>query len=229
MSQPRKRVDLWVFALSEWIKQYNRTDVHFHYHGATRDLGWNIAQLAHYYGVGDRLILTAEGLDPARGIPLDKMKYLYSSADLYFHACAVAGWEMPVMEAMACKVPCLVPDYSALSEWPKGAVEYVKINRRAPWHNPQMLNTTHYFFDVDDAIERLEFLYQNKERRDELADRGYKLVTGKQFQWKNIAQQFQNLLQSANVPIMGNLPVFPQSGVTAIPNAGVKVWEKRKQ
>ena len=90
-NQPRKRVDLWIFTMAEWIKEYNRKDVYLHYHGATRDLGWHVEQLAQYYGIGDRLILTAKNLDPSTGIPVDKLKYVYGSADLYFHACAVAG------------------------------------------------------------------------------------------------------------------------------------------
>lgn len=128
--------------------------------------------------------------------------------------------ELPIMEAMACKIPCLVPDYSALSEWPKGGVHYTPINRRAPWHNPNMLNTTHFFIDVDQAIENLEYLYQNKQYRDELAERGYKLVTGKEFQWKTLAKQFDTLLRNAKGPVVSTA----QPTKNASPIA--QVWRK---
>jgi glycosyltransferase involved in cell wall biosynthesis len=194
---PRKRVDLAIFTIAEWIKKYNRKDVFFHYHGATKDVGYNVEQLAHYYGIGDRLVLTSKNLDPSVGIPLDKLKYLYNAADVYFHACANGGWELPIAEAMSCKVPCIVPEYSALSEWPRGGVHYIPVDRRAPWHNPQNVNTTHYFYHVDPAIEALEYCYQNPSYRKELAQKGYDIITKKEFLWKTIVGQFQELFQSA--------------------------------
>lgn len=90
-NQPRKRVDLFIFTMAEWIKKYSRDNVYFHYHGAPKDVGWNVQQLAHYYGAGERLILTSDKLDPAVGVPIEKLKYLYNSADVYFHACANGG------------------------------------------------------------------------------------------------------------------------------------------
>jgi len=199
-NQPRKRVDLFIFTIAEWIKKYNRTDVYFHYHGAPRDIGWDVYQLAHYYGVGDRMILTAENLDPSVGVPVEKLKFIYNSADVYFHACAPSGWELPVHEAMACKIPAIVPEYSGLEDWPRGGVHYIPIDRRAPWHNPQSINTTHFFYKVDEAIEALEYLYQNKSYRDELAQRGFNIATKEDFQWKNIAKKFADILKTASIP-----------------------------
>ena len=217
-NQPRKRVDLAIFTMAEWMKKYNRKDVYFHYHGSAKDLGWGVEQLAHYYGIGDRFILTAKNLDPSIGIPIDKLKYVYNSADVFFQACAVGGWELVLMEAMACKIPCIVPEYSALSEWPRGGVHYIPIDRRAPWHNPQMINTVHYFYQVDAAVEALEYLYQNKTYRNELAQKGYDIVTSKEFSWKTIAMKFHALFQS----------VKPHSVQLARPVMApqVKVWQK---
>ena len=124
---------------------------------------------------------------------------------------------------MACKIPTLVPDYSALSEWAKGGVEYININRRAPWHNPNMLNTTHFFYDVDHAIDRLEFLYSNPEYRADLAERGYKVATKKEFQWKAISKQFDTLIRSAK----GTQIAQPQMSVPSGKPA-YKVWEKQR-
>lgn len=199
-NQPRKRVDLFIYTMAEWIKKYNRTDVYFHYHGAARDVGWNIGQLAYYYGVGDRLILTAENLNPAIGIPIEKLKFIYNSADVYFHASAVGGWELTLHEAMACKIPSIVPEYSALSEWPRGGVHYIPVNRRAPWHNTGMLNTTHFFYDVDAAVDALEVLYQNKKYRGDLAQRGFEIATKEEFRWDKIAKRFETIFKDVLTP-----------------------------
>jgi D-inositol-3-phosphate glycosyltransferase len=200
-NQPRKRVDLFVYTMFKWLQKYPHDDVVMHYHGAPKgDLGNDIQYLVEYFGktlgVKDfdkRLILTSKTMTAASGLPADKMRIMYSGADLYFQVCAVEGWGLPLMEAMACGVPALVPNYSALTEWPNGAVEYVKVHD-TPWMNINNIDTHHKFIDVDDAVEKLEYLYQNKERRDELGKLAVKHVTQKKFMWKEIAAQFNTIL-----------------------------------
>lgn len=195
-NNPRKRIDLWIYTIKKWLDKYPHDNVYMHYHGATRDIGIDVEQYAHKVGLGERLILTARNINPSVGIPVETLNYLYSCADLYFHACAVAGFELPVAEAMQCKIPILVPDYSALSEWPRGAVHYVNI-RPEPWLNPGGVNTIHRFLDVDHAVEQLEMLYQDDEYRKELAERGFNRIQEDRFSWDVITDQFNEVLSNA--------------------------------
>jgi glycosyltransferase involved in cell wall biosynthesis len=124
------------------------------------------------------------------------MKIVYSGADLYFHVCAVEGWALPLAEAMACGLPTLVPNYSALADWPKGAVQYANVDP-TPWANPNDIDTIHRFVDVNDAIQQLETLYQLKTLRDELGNRAYDHMTQERFDWKYIGSQFDRLFKAA--------------------------------
>lgn len=195
-NQARKRVDLFTYLMHRWLKKYPHDNVYFHYHGSTKDVGIDIEDCAAYYNIDNRLILTARNMEISNSIPIDRLKYVYNSADLYFHVCPIEGWGLPLLEAMACRVPALVPNYSALSEWPRGGVEYVDIDRDYPTFNTFQVNTIHYYYPkIDEVIEKLELLYQNSEYRQELAQRGYKLATAKKFNWSVIAQQFVSIMK----------------------------------
>ena len=199
-NQPRKRVDLYVWIMAKWLKQFPHEDVYFHYHGAPKgDLGWDIEYLAHIWGVGDRLIVTSKTLRADSGIPAEKMKYIYNAANVYLQVCANEGWSLPLHEAMACGVPCIVPEYSALAECPNGAVAYVPVDE-TPWMNPNNIDTMHRFINVQATVDMLERLYQDKVTRDDLGIAAHKHATQKKFLWKNIAAQFNQTFKNALRP-----------------------------
>lgn len=207
-NQPRKQIDLFLWIMAEWIKRYDRKDVYVNYHGAVRDLGIDVEQWAYKLGIDNRLILTAKNVDPGIGIPIDKLKVIYNSADVYFHTCAVEGWGMPLHEAMACGVPAIVPDYSALSEWPtlrktRDSVQYVPVSN-VPTLNPNGINTIHYTVDVEKAIETLESLYQDSARRRELSELGHAVATDAQYSWATIGESFLNIFTKATQNIIVN-------------------------
>lgn len=91
MLQPRKRVDTFIYIFAKWLEKYPHDNAYMHYHGATRDLGIDVEEWAHYLGVDNKLILTAKNLDSGVGIPVDKLKYIYSNANVYVQACANEG------------------------------------------------------------------------------------------------------------------------------------------
>ena len=198
-NQPRKRVDLFVYIMAQWLEKYPHNNVFMHYHGAAKgDLGWDIDYLAWYYKIDKRLILTSKHLDPANGLPEDKMRVMYSAADVYLQVCAVEGWGLPLMEAMACKVPAIVPDFSALSEWPYGAVHYVNVDP-TPRHNTNNVDTVHKTISVPNAVEALERLYQDSDYRKELAEKGYAHVTQSKYAWPTIAKHFAKVLKEVTM------------------------------
>jgi hypothetical protein len=82
-NQIRKRIDLAMHYFAEWVHTTNKPDtVRFYYHGALRDEGWDIGQLAKELGIHDRLILSHEDLSPSHGFPIEAMKLVYNVADV---------------------------------------------------------------------------------------------------------------------------------------------------
>ncbi len=195
-NSPRKRLDVALYIFAEWLKKYPHDNARFYYHGALKDEGIDVVQFADYLGIVDRLNVTAEDLHPSLGIKREAMKYIYSMADVFLKVCGSEGWGLTLHEAMACKVPCIVPDYSALSEWPKNGVFYVPVDD-IPSVTPNALNTVHKLPNIHWTIEALEILYQDAQLRKELGERGYNVATQDRFQWSNVAQQFNIVLHKA--------------------------------
>ena len=189
----RKGLDLTVEAFSEWVRKYDiPKNVRWYYHGALQDVGYDIIDLCRYYKVGNRLILSPEHT-ASTGLSDENMLYIYNASNMYFTTTKAEGWCLPLMEAMACRIPCIVPEHSALAEWPRGGVEYFNAPLRRFAING--LNTVHLETDIPSAVEALQRVYSNGAYRDELANNGYKLVTQDIYKWKNIANRFVEIFK----------------------------------
>jgi glycosyltransferase involved in cell wall biosynthesis len=96
---------------------------------------------------------------------------------------------------MACGIPSIAAKYSALSEWPNGAVHYVDVDE-TPWMNTNDIDTEHRFMNVASAVEALEYMYQQTAYRKELGNKARKHMEKKCFQWKEIGKQFDSVFKS---------------------------------
>ncbi len=194
-NQIRKRIDLAFHYFAEWAKDKPDT-VKLHYHGAVKDSGWDLLQLAHYLGISDRLIISGKHISAQTGIPLDVMPWFYAPADVGLSTTMGEGWGMTMHERMAMKIPMIVPRFSALGEWANGGVHYVDINP-IPYYNTNGLNTCGGIPDMQSTIDALELMYTNQTYREDIAQKGYELATQSKYMWKNIALQFNTELLKA--------------------------------
>jgi glycosyltransferase involved in cell wall biosynthesis len=193
---PRKRLDLGMYYFSEWVKD-KPENVMFYYHGALKDEGWDIGDLARYLGIDKRLVLSHQDLNPAHGFPLEAMKLVYNLADVKL-SCATEGWGFTAMESMACGVPNIALAYSALGEWARGGIEYIQASD-IPLFTSKGLNTRAALPDMQSTLNALEKLYNNAAYRLDLGRRGYNLVTQPQFEWSNIAKKFEDTFINATL------------------------------
>src|SRR5688572_12640923 len=123
-NQPRKRQDLTIKYFAEWLKRGG--DGYLYLHCLREDIGWDLQAIADYYGITDRFYMPT-GETYADLVPEAGMPYVYSAADVQVSTCMGEGFGLPTLEAMACGVPQIVPDFAALGEWPKGAVVNVPV------------------------------------------------------------------------------------------------------
>ena len=194
-NNPRKRLDYGIYAFSEWVKRTNKPkNVKLYYHGALRDVGPDLEDVADYCGVGDRFIITSRNMTMNNMLPIEKLKVVYNSGDVYFSSSSNEGWGLCVHEAMACGLPCIIPQYSALAEWPNGGVEYISVDPK-PEFNTAQVNTIFRQFNLESFIEKSEKLYNDAAYRKELGKKAYRLATKSEFEWKNIANEFHAVFQ----------------------------------
>ena len=190
-NNPRKRLDI-AFDAFRLFAQDKPANVRLVYHGPLGGAGrWDILGMADDLGIGERLILPRQdGL----AIPHDQMAYLYSMCDVKLSTTSGEGWGMTTAEPMACGVPNIVPDFAALGEWARGAVEYIPAV--TPLRHVE-INTVGRSPRAEDAAAALEHLYADARRRESLRTAGLALVARPEYQWLRIADQFGAVLQNA--------------------------------
>lgn len=192
-NQVRKRLDIAFDAFAQFAA--GKPEARLHYHGAAyEDVGWDILAMAADLGIADKLILTDPAMQPLAGIPPQQLPVLYSMADVKLSTTSGEGWGLTTMEAMACGVPCIAPNFAALGEWARpalGDLPATIATRHAK------INTVGRVPSTTDVIDALEYLYANPGERQALAAAGLALVSDPAYDWANIADQFDTLLRRA--------------------------------
>lgn len=189
-NQPRKRLDLTIRAFAEWVQTQQVDDAYLFLHVApTGEQECDVQQLMSYYGFTKdlkRLILSVP--DMGHGVDERALSSLYSSFDVQLSTTQGEGWGLTTMEGMACGVPQVVPDYSALGEWAKEAAMLVPcIAGGALTPRANVLGGVP---DVGQAALCLDRLYRDKSLRGRLRQRGLALVARPEYRWASVGRAF---------------------------------------
>ena len=185
-NQPRKRLDLTIRYFASWVKKYSISDAYLFLHVApTGESGVDCDQLARYYGVQNRLIMSDPGI--YRGIDERRLALLYSLFDVQVTTTQGEGWGLTTMEGMACGVPQIVPEWSALAEWAEAAVQ---IPCKTTATTFDSINVIGGIPDEDNFIFALNKIYQDAHWREDLVSRGLNLVQKTEYRWETIGERF---------------------------------------
>ena len=109
-NQERKNLWAGMRIVEEYVKATERK---VRYVVVTKEdsyVGWKLRSLAKSCNI------SKEYLPFQRGIPTHDLWGLYACADIYLQPSKAEGLGLPVMEAMACGVPCMATDTGALHE-----------------------------------------------------------------------------------------------------------------
>ncbi|MDF1813467.1 MAG: glycosyltransferase [Verrucomicrobiales bacterium] len=191
-NQPRKRLDLSMELFSGWIRKRRIRDAWLSLHCRRQDEGWDLEQLARYYQIEDRVIFT-EGSGAHGDVSRRRLDLIYQSLDIQITTTSGEGWGLTTMEGMSHRIPQIVPNWAALSEWPQGVV---KIPCRHQMARPG-INTIGAVPDGDAFVDELDNLYRDQTWRENLGLEGEKWVQRPQFQWENISSRLDGVLHNA--------------------------------
>jgi glycosyltransferase involved in cell wall biosynthesis len=198
-NQPRKRWDLTLRYFSKWVHSRDVPDARLFLHSApTGDESINVVDLAHYYGIGQRLILSTP--EKFYG-PVDSdICDLYNCFDVLMTTTQGEGMGLPTMEAMACSVPCIVPEWAALGDWAKGAAAMVPCTSTCVQSFSKSVNVIGGVADEKAFIDALDLLYRDKQHRELIGSLGLARVSEPRFRWDDIGERWIKLLDSVFVP-----------------------------
>lgn len=200
-NQPRKRLDLTIAYFAEWVRERDIKDAYLYLHVApTGDVGYNCEQLAAYHGIGQqdgyplgRLILSEP--EVFTGSSEAQLAATYQAFDVQLSTTHGEGWGLTTMEGMACGIPQIVPDWSALGEWPGDAVLKVPCTTTAA-NNTNVIGGV---ADKDATIATLDALYQSHHGQvwARYRQRGLELVRRPEYRWPAVGAVFAAELEKA--------------------------------
>lgn len=192
-NQPRKRIDLTIQYFAEWVHRYKIPDAFLYLHVApTGDIGWNLAQLAKYYGISSRLILSEPSV--GQGVTEEELAWTYAMFDVLLSTSQGEGMGLTTLEAMACGVPNVGADWAAYADWAKDAMILVPCSATAA---SPAINTIGGVMDREATIQALHALYANHELRQQFAELGIERAASPQFDWKEIGQAYVDVIDVA--------------------------------
>lgn len=193
-NQPRKRLDITIREFAHWLRDRNPgPNVRLYLHANNDDLGFDLRQLAQYYKLEpDRLILPAGDIIHQFGEEM--MPDVYRSLDAMISTTSGEGWGLTTLESMACGIANAVPDFAALGEWPGQSVLKIPVEHAdTSAGGVNTLNLNPMPKAVRYAIDNL---YRDPEYRQALAREGLERARSPEFNWRNLAEKFSELLSS---------------------------------
>lgn len=191
-NQPRKHLDLTIKYFAEWVTSFGVDDAFLYLHVApTGEKSVDCQQLAQYYGIADRVLVA----EPAVFVGASEywMQQTYCAFDVQVSTTQGEGWGLTTLEGMACGVPQIVPDWSALGEWAQDAAVLIPCSHTCV--TPKGINTIGGLPDEDLFVDALNVLYRNPKVYQECVERGLELAARDVYRWENIGEAFARELE----------------------------------
>lgn len=191
-NQPRKRFDLLAMAFAKFVKD-KPDNVKLYFHTAMQDVGYNIIDLIKQLDLEGRLIVTPD-ITPVKGVTDEELNNIYNSFDVNVLISLGDGFGLPVAESMAVGCPQIVSGHSCLKELVEDHGGLI-VKNSAWMMNPSGMNTWGGVSDVDDLVEKLEFMYKNHEKRIKMGEEAYRFITQPQFTWDYATDRFEEIFK----------------------------------
>jgi glycosyltransferase involved in cell wall biosynthesis len=157
-NQFRKRQDVTIRAFAKMAEHVPNALLVLHCAGKDKE-GWDLAQLARFYGVQDKVICTHWAYPELTD---EQLCMLYNTADVQINTGGGEGWGLSAQDGALCGVPQIVPDWSATREIWKDSGVLLPVSEFR--FEPKYINTAHAIIDVRQAATLLKELAADRDR-----------------------------------------------------------------
>lgn len=219
-NQVRKRLDLTIEYFSHFTKSRSIDNAYLLLHVApTGETGTDIQSLCNYYGISDRVLILTPNI--GHGVSDSRLCATYNCMDVLVSTSQGEGWGLQVSEAMACGIPCIVPDWSGLGSdggWPGDSVVSVPCTSTALTAPLNAL--AHTIGGIPDRatfVSELYAMYSSPLHRKAYHQRG--LRRADTLSWDRCGREFATILEQAmstSMKVMGDRAIISQVEQTGV-------------
>lgn len=203
-NQPRKDLPRCMLAFSEFCKRHPDLKVKLYLHCLASDpAGHKIHDIARKYLSNmamNKIISPDPNLMCTNGISTEKLGKVYAASNIITSTTLGEGWGLSTTEAMACRVPVVMPNNSALTE-----IIGEKEERGYLVKSGGKINAFHVhkydndifrpLTDTEDLISKWEYVYDNYSEALKKADIALRWV--QDYSWEKVVQQWDKLFKKA--------------------------------
>lgn len=179
-NQQRKDIPRTIQVFSEFRKQVPESILYLHM--AQQDQGWNLPEVCKAYGLNTSDdVIFPENFGPNQGYPRNIVNALYNCSDVVVSTCLGEGWGLSWSEAMATKTPVIMPKNTAMADViteERGYLVDSGTNSSLFTVLPHDNEIIRPLVDVDDMVDKLLQVYNNREEAARRAQNACEWVNG---------------------------------------------------
>ncbi|NOR85324.1 glycosyltransferase [archaeon] len=151
---------------------------------------FGILQLIQTLGIGDKIKIIQ--MEHGNMISDEELANIYCASDVYLSTSCSEGFNMPVLESIACGTPAIVSKYSAHIELVAQHGELIDIEYYKTLSN----NTNWAYVSIDDTVLKLNKLYNDRELLLQYSKDGIKFAS--QYKDDTIQPMWTELINNLN-------------------------------
>jgi len=191
-NQSRKDIPTTIFGFLEYWDEYDK-DAFLYLHMNPNDqMGWRLRTILGQTPLreGVHFQLTNEE-DANKGASIEKLNKIYNASDVFLTTATGGGWELSVTEAMACKLPTILPNHTSLGELGNKGERAYMLNTLYPIV-ATVDNVIRFQSDLYEIAEELNNVKSNIKlnsfEHTQKIEKAYKFVNS--LEWDGIAKIF---------------------------------------
>jgi glycosyltransferase involved in cell wall biosynthesis len=194
-NQSRKDIPTTIFGFLEYWEEYDKNSFLYLHMNPKDPMGWHLrtilSQTPLREGV-DYMFPPKE--DYENGAPVDKLNKIYNASDVYLSTATGGGWELPITEAMACKLPVLVPNHTSMKELADAGERGYVLNTLYPIV-AMVDNVIRFQSDLYEIAEKLDDIRNNMIHSEHISkvEKAYMYSTS--LKWETISKSFIRIIR----------------------------------
>jgi glycosyltransferase involved in cell wall biosynthesis len=191
-NQSRKDIPTTIFGFLEYWEEYDKNAFLYLHMNPNDPMGWNLRAILAQTPLreGEHFMLTPEDI-ANKGASIEHINKIYNASDVFISTATGGGWELSVSEAMACKLPILIPNHTSLGELGKNGERAYMLNTLYPIV-AMVDNVIRFQSDLYEIAEKLSLIKHNIKSEPiyhgKKIEKAYDFVSG--LNWEDISKTF---------------------------------------